>query len=146
RCASVGRVDFGLVAIATGGLSAGNADDVPARLSALRLYLFDFEHAGRDPTDFGDRASTVFHRHHQSAVPEGHRDRAAMAGFPAAVHLWGGDVLFRGAKTAPEGGVNYAATASLHDSQGIHTGAARSAHARHADHSSTAAIADFRLC
>ena len=68
-----------------------------------------------------------------------------VAGFSAAVRLRGADIFLHGPQTAAEGGLSHAPASPLHYSQGIHSGAARSAHAQHAADPAAAAVADFRL-
>ena len=68
-----GNLGLGDVPLATDGLPNGHADFLPAGLPAFRIYLFDQQHAARDPGHRTVRSGALFHQYFEGGVPERHR-------------------------------------------------------------------------
>ena len=68
---SLGHLSFGHAPHPVDGLSDGNAQLVPAGLSALRIHLFHSEHAASHPGRQLHRARALFRHHPERRVSEG---------------------------------------------------------------------------
>ncbi len=73
RRAGTGHHDLGDVPHPAHGVPDGNADFVPAGVSAVGIHLPHRQHAARDPGGFAIRAGALFHGSLARDFPERHR-------------------------------------------------------------------------